>query len=529
MKIFIKKYASLLLIPGMFAINSCDDFSDVNVNPNATYTPTPEFVFSKSVYDAGLNSSNHASLLLGNMQYLTSYNDVAGFGSKYVAAQQLRSSQVFSDSYPNQINEIEEVVRALQGQDAFVNQLSIARIWRVFCYHRLTDVYGDIPYSESAQGYLLNFQPVYTSQEDIYADMLKELQEATAALSTSGGASFGSGDVIYRGNIEQWRKFGYSLMLRLGMRLTEVASGDAETWVKRAIAGGVIMNEADIAAIRNYNATGQTLTRNPLAYQLLTSDYSARNGWTNTEGGKYQETFIDSLKDNQDPRLSVLAVVWQAANPPDSSVVVPNSSPGIQRGMADNISGSRPPFFRKLSEPNPATVLLESAPLLLFTTQEVNFLLAEAAVRGWYTGATAEDLFEAGIRAGLHQWEYAVGAAGAITPSAVEAYVTQHPFATGATNEEKYEQIYTQFWMGAFPDATEVFNTYRRLGYPALTPNNYPGNATGGKLIRRFMYPTSEQSLNTDSYSEAVQRQKNENLWKGDDLNGHVWWDVHGR
>jgi hypothetical protein len=290
--------------------------------------------------------------------------------------------------------------------------------------------------------------------------------------------------------------------------------------VKRAIAGGVIMQDADIAAIRNYNATGQTITRNPIAYSLFQSDYIAGNGKTNPEGGKYQETFIDSLKANDDPRLPILSIVWVNGTP--------NNDPDIQQGMADDINGSAPANFGDLSEPNPATVLLQSGLQLIFTTQEVNFLLAEAALRGWYSGTPAE-LYEEGIRAGMRQWQIAVGAAGAISSQDVDDYVDAHPLVTTGDMDSQLEQIYTQFWMGAFPDATEVYNVYRRLGYPALTPNTYGGNATGNKLIRRFMYPTSEQTLNSTSYNEAVQRQITENGWVTDNLNGHVWWDVNGR
>lgn len=516
MKIFIKKYASMMLVPGMLLVNSCDDFGDVNVNPNAISTPTAEYVFSKAIYDGTAVGSNHASLLLGNMQYTTSYNDVAGFGSKYVAAVQSRSADVFNAGYPNQINEITEVIKAVKDDPARVNLLSIARIWRVFCFSRLTDVYGDIPYTEAAQGYIQGlYQPEYAPQSEIYADMLKELDEATTALD-AGAATFGAGDVIYGGNVEKWRKFGFSLMLRLGMRLTNVPNSPSQTWVQKAIAGGVIMDDVDIAAVRSYNATGQGITRNPIANSLNNSDYIARNGKTNTEGGKYQETFIDSLKANNDPRLPVISVVWTG---PDGARV-PSNNPAIQQGMPDDIAGTPPANFGDLSEPNPATVLLISGWQLIFTTQEVNFLLAEAALRGWYNGDTPATLYENGIRAGMRQWQLAVGAAGAIASDDVDDYVAAHPLVTTGGMESQLEQIYTQFWMGAFPDATEVFNTYRRLGYPALTPNNYPGNATGGKLIRRFMYPTSEQTLNTESYKAAVARQG------ADDLNTHVWWDV---
>ncbi|HTE32160.1 MAG TPA: SusD/RagB family nutrient-binding outer membrane lipoprotein, partial [Chryseolinea sp.] len=76
-----------------------------------------------------------------------------------------------------------------------------------------------------------------------------------------------------------------------------------------------------------------------------------------------------------------------------------------------------------------------------------------------------------------------------------------------------------QFWVGLFPDAQEVYNNYRRTGYPALVPNDYPGNATGAQILRRFLYPISEQTLNTNSYQAAISRQGADNLMT------RIWWD----
>jgi len=81
------------------------------------------------------------------------------------------------------------------------------------------------------------------------------------------------------------------------------------------------------------------------------------------------------------------------------------------------------------------------------------------------------------------------------------------------------EQIHTQFWVGLFPDAQEVFANYRRTGYPALVPNNYVGNATGGLIFRRMLYPVSEQNLNAASYQAAIARQG------PDSFLTRVWWD----
>ncbi|MFT3935597.1 MAG: SusD/RagB family nutrient-binding outer membrane lipoprotein [Chitinophagaceae bacterium] len=514
MKFSDKKYNRfLLLICSVGMMQSCSkNFQEINTNPDAVSTPTPQYVFSKALYDGVSNSGNTQSLLIGHMQYTTSYNDVAGFGSKYVAAQQSQSASVFANSYQNQINEIGEVIKAVKNNATQVNMYAEARIWRVFCFSRLTDLYGDIPYSQAGQGYNSSvFQPVYDAQKDVYADMLKELDQATQALNTSNTTTFGSSDLVYAGNTAQWKKFGFSLMMRLGMRMSKVDATSAQSWVTKAIAGGVITTYADIAKV-TYAGSGQDINKNPMALNMLNSDYIKADGLNNTEGGKYQQVFIDSLKNNNDPRLSVISVVYQSG--------VANSTPSVQKGMPSNINGVKPADFVTYSEPKQSTILRVDAPMLIFTAAESYFLLAEAALKGWYSAESATSLYEKGVRAAMQHWDLISGTTGTITSTQVDAYVTAHPITgKGATVDNQMEQIYTQFWFGIFPDAQEVFNNFRRTGYPKLVPNNYPGNATNGQFFRRFLYPVNEQTLNTAAYNAAVARQGADNFLT------RIWWD----
>jgi hypothetical protein len=112
MKLLKQKYTSLLsLALCMVLIQSCDkDFKEINTNPDAVSTPTPHYVFSKALYDGARFSGNTETLLLGTMQYTTSYNDVEGFGSKYVAARLDLTMGIFNNAFPNQINELGEVI-----------------------------------------------------------------------------------------------------------------------------------------------------------------------------------------------------------------------------------------------------------------------------------------------------------------------------------------------------------------------------------------------------------------------------------
>ncbi len=71
------------------------------------------------------------------------------------------------------------------------------------------------------------------------------------------------------------------------------------------------------------------------------------------------------------------------------------------------------------------------------------------------------------------------------------------------------EQIHTQFWLAHFMwyDCFEAFSNWRRTGYPAPIPPNYPGNFTGGQALLRIRYPISESSLNLANYEAAVANQ----------------------
>ncbi|NEU68011.1 SusD/RagB family nutrient-binding outer membrane lipoprotein [Spirosoma agri] len=491
----------------LFALQSCDKgLEELNVNPDASSVASPDFVFTKAQYDA---VGNVITGLQGTMQYTTSYNDVASWGSKYIFNQGTAPYTVFSNAYPNEINEIGEVIRGLEKDPALVNKLAIAKIWRAYSFAKVTDLYGDIPYTQAAQGYTQSvFKPTYDAQKDVYANLLSELEKAVALFDASK-STFGAADLIYGGDITKWKKFAYSLMLRMGMRMTKPDVALAETWVKKAIAGGVITEDADLAKI-TYMASGQVINQNPLSYWMLNSDYLKADGVSNPEGGKYYDTFINYLKSTNDPRLPVLSVVY--VNGKASTDV------SIQKGMPANIPNTKPSNFVTYSEPNQNTLLKLNAPMLVITPAEMNFYLAEAAIRGWYTAKSAATLYDLGLKAAMRQWAL-YGADGVISQANIDAYATANALVTTATVAKQMEQLYTQFWVSVFPNSQEVFLNWRRTGYPALVPNNYVGNITGGQIFRRMLYPATEENLNKENYNSAVARQ-GENTFLT-----HMWLD----
>jgi hypothetical protein len=503
---------------GVLALQACDKgFEEMNTNPDASPNNQPEFLFSKALMDGvsggyGTTIATWYSTSMvcagGAIQHFATYKDVPGLGDKYYWQQGSYPYAFFENTYPGAVNEIATVIKTLEDNGgANVNQLSIARIWRVYIMHRMTDLFGDVPYTDAVRGYTENnFTPSYDEQSAIYADMLRELEEAAAALNPAQ-PTFGAGDFIYNGNTERWKKLAYSLMLRLGMRLTKRDIAQAQTWVQKAIAGGVITTDGDRATMK-YADGPQTYNQNPASYDMLSNNFAVANGDGNTEGGKFAKTFIDFLLNNNDPRLNVISVVWSGGRA--------DTSTALQKGMPNGLLG-KPTDFKSYSEPNPNTVLLRSAPYVVMSAAEMNLLLAEAASRGWYAGDAAA-AFENGISAAMRNWSI-FGSGGAISNERISAYLASHPFNSGGSLEEKLNQIHTQMWVALFLDEQEAWSNWRRTGYPVLTPVNIPGNITNGTIPRRLLYPPSEESVNNANFQEAVQRQG------ANEFTTRVWWD----
>lgn len=505
---------------GILMLVSCSDLTDLaelNKNPNAFEEVIPDYMFTNSqMVGASYNFTNGSDgqhyILSQAMQQFATHSEVRGTGDKYFNESMARNHWAI---YNTALADNERVINAVTGDSEMVNKLSAARIWKVYMFHIVTDVHGDVPYHEALKSLEGLLQPKYDTQEEIYNDMLSELEEAANAFNPAL-PTFGSSDLFYGGNVDQWKKLSYSLMLRIGMRLTEVRPEIAEAWVKKAIAGGVIIEDEDIARIEYVDGQIEH-SRNPKASNLLVQDYqNPQANTSNTQGGKYAETFINHLKNTLDPRLNVISVVWVDA--PDGKGYVYDTATVIQRGLKNGAFFGEPVDFPTYSEPHPNTILNYASPVLTMTNAEVNLLLAEAAIRGWHSGS-AQEAYENAVRAGMRQWAL-FGEEGNISASKIEAYLARNPFKVAGTFEEKLEQISVQKWVSLLLDNYEIFANWRRTGYPVLTPTNYPGNITGGTIPRRLIIPDSELTLNEENFMEAYNRQGVGNL-----LTSIVWWD----
>ncbi len=297
------KLASLLLLASASVFVSCnkDNLTNLNKPINAVDYPIPANLFTAALLNT---PRDNYSVLAQGMQYFSTYKEVPAIGDKFYS---FNGTEADFTTYTTKLNLLHQLDVAIDP--AMTNEKSMVRMLRVYAFHQLTDVAGDIPYFDAVKGdedKILS--PKYDTQRDIYLDMLKELDESATALDVAG-TNFGNADLFYKGDVTKWKKFAYTLMLRLGMRLTEVEPTLAEEWVKKAIAGGVMTDDADIAKISYANVTGGM---NPkIQTSFLNGNYLNPQDVDNVEGGKYAATFIDKLKSTSDPRLPVMSVVWQ--------------------------------------------------------------------------------------------------------------------------------------------------------------------------------------------------------------------------
>ena len=156
----------------------------------------------------------------------------------------------WNQAYGGMVKGVQDIIHQLETEGDSGTHMGMARIMRVFIFHRVTDLYGDCPYSEAGKGYIEGIlKPKYDKQQDIYMDMLKELEEAVAQIS--GDGALGGADVIFGGSAAKWKAFGNSMMLRLAMRLTAADAATAQAWAVKAIGAGTMTSNDHIAAVKH--------------------------------------------------------------------------------------------------------------------------------------------------------------------------------------------------------------------------------------------------------------------------------------
>ncbi|MCO5241100.1 MAG: SusD/RagB family nutrient-binding outer membrane lipoprotein [Chitinophagaceae bacterium] len=423
------------------------------------------------------------------------------------------SYSLFGVGYNSIMSPINEIKR--RGAETLAPDFwAVAQILKVTGMHKVTDIYGPVPYSRFGTG---GTSVAYDDQLEIYNSFFSELDAAAATLSKyvadhPGATPFKKFDRIYNGDYKKWIKYANSLRLRLAMRIVKVLPDKAKAEAEKSLNpanGGVFTNNND----------------NALVSGGVNSIYVSCREWRDaTIGG----AIISYMNGYSDPRRSKYF---------EPSLILPGQYVGVRAG-SDIKAQSDYLSFSNLS----GTTFTRTSPVQLMNAAEVYFLRAEGALRGWNMGGTAGELYETGISTSFQQWGLAGDAAtyiqdnisvpadytDPVTPSnniAALSHVTIR-WDENAGNEEKLEKIITQEWIANFGSGTEAWSTFRRTGYPKLFPvvvNNSGGTISTDIQIRRMNYPGSEYVSNETEVKKGV------SMLGGPDTGGtRLWWDVDG-
>lgn len=509
------KFYSLIIMTALI-FGCTDDFDEINTNPKA---------LTDDVVDASL-----IGLAFGQAQYNTvngvhwrfqiSQNLFSDLYCQYYATTQSnfdsdryvqvgRWSDLCWGSFYGQAAPNIKFVEDFTLEEGLTIQNAIAKVWRAYGYHRMTDYYGSIPYSQFGGGQIDGVP--YDSQEAVYTDLFRLLNEAIPVLK-AGGNGFGSNDLMYGGDAAMWLKFANSLKLRLAMRIKYVDAATAKAMAEQAVADGVMTSVADNGS-------------------LLTTSDSPNPINTITNWGEYRmSSAMESvLKGYEDPRMPVY---FSPAVDGDSDG---DGSPyeGLRNGQSKVELGNN----KNLNHSDLGSAFLPdnlggNARIVVIRSGEVYLLRAEGALEGWNMGGSTQELYEEGIKQSITEWTGTDGGAYATSTNVPVATgdvsntpaLTDIPvaFDTGGSKERQLEQIITQKWLALYPDGWEAWAELRRTGYPKQYDRLFSENLNVGvsDVMRRMKYVTSEYTVNTAATEAAV------GTLGGPDLGStKLWWD----
>ncbi len=481
-------FALLLVV----VMTSCEEFEDFNENPNEPTEVTPDVLMTSALRSSMDAMVTESFLLSNNIAQLTAKTLRLEVGSYNWNAfptvwEALYGSLTDVHAVENQA--IAEGNEQLQGA---------AVVLKAWIYSTLTNAYGNVPYSEAIDGAGLNFTPVYDEQSAIYTDLLLELERANGLL---GGEGSISGDILLGGDAEKWQKLCNSLRLRLIMTASNQLANAASQF-SNALNSNIMTSNAD-------NATLTYLGGFPNQYPLVplkTGDFDAV---------AISSSIVNNFNNYNDPRL------LRYARPDNDDFNDPTSVVGADNGLnTEDCSkiGSRlgVQYWNDPATTQADDLNLPMAEGIIMTYAEVEFLIAEAAAKGWIT-EDVEAHYKNGIQAAMDYYQVDYAPFGWAD---FEDFYSNSGVAYDAVTD-----IWEQKWVNSFFHGFEPYFELRRWyfesgmswdGIPFLDPPC--SNVTNDQLPLRFLYPTQEQSLNTANYNAAV-----EALGGSNDQNATMW------
>ncbi|MDO3694662.1 SusD/RagB family nutrient-binding outer membrane lipoprotein [Wenyingzhuangia sp. chi5] len=520
----IKSIAAILMVCA-YTTSCTDNFDELNTNKNA---------ITEDQLDASLAGPSFASALYAGI-HNGSYSSpgVDDQGTWGIATGILSSQfvQYLNTGYSTDRNELSgwsdrgwlrfytvavpALNNAFKASEGNAEALAVLKLWKVFMYNQMTDHYGPIPYTEAGNN---SEKVAYDSQEAIYEDFFKLLDEADSVLSNTSESTvglFSISDRVYNGDVEKWKTFGNSLRLRLALRISDVQPAKAKTQAELAVANGVMESN-------DYSATFKTSNITPNNLNMIVNSW----GYVMTAGME------SILKGYNDPRLEI----WFSETEEEDETE--RAYRGMPAGGLQDQFGTIQ--FSKFNDDVLGNDFSEEKPIEILMASECYLNRAEAALNGWNMNGTAQSLYEEGIRLSLSQWgvndaskisNYIAETSTPVAPDitnnpdyaniGLETPPVSVPVAWANTESEQRTQIAVQKYLALFPESWETWADLRRTDeqiiYPLLNSENFE---VGKGLMKRVLFVTNEISTNGEAVDDAIDKLGGPNTGAT-----KLWWD----
>lgn len=487
---FKRIFFLITITAGMLApFSSCKKILDVNTDPNNSTQASIDLVLPSALGYTAYNMANRYQILGGLWaQYWTQGPTASQYRTiDQYAIVSTDFNTPWNSLYSGPLQDMKYIIdeATAAGRN---NYAAIGKFMQAYIYQYLTDLHGDIPFSQALDA--SNATPGFDTQEQVYDGLIKLVDDGLALLSESSSDHPGNDDLYYQGDMSAWHKFANTLKLRIYLRQAYVRPSVAQAGIQAMYtAGAQFLGTGDDADMQ---FTTTTFNQHPLymTFQALTSaNLIASN------------TALEYMENSNDPRIDVL---YQRAT------AAPNSGnhAGIDQGNGPNLPGTQ--NDRSYSKPGPAVGGPDggaAAPVILMSAAESYFLQAEAVLRGWGSG-NAQTLYENAIKASFAYWQLSNAQATTFLGQPSVNYP-----AAGST-EEKLKAIISQKWISM--DGTqnlEGWTEWRRTGYPDIFEVSATSNI-GNKFPVRILYPDIEVTRNPNTPPQKTVTDK-------------LWWDVN--
>lgn len=476
----MKRFTLLALaVVALFTLSACNDFLDVNDDPN---NASPEDVAG----EPGLLFLTAEAQLASNKNIeIIGQNSFAQTWASAGAASVFNNPELYSIStfttgntwdavYTDVGENLQQIIEAAEAAEPGSlpvdagNVIAQAKILQAYGYFYLTQMFGAVPASQANRADEFP-NPAPDTQQEVLRYVITRIDEALEEMDFNAPGIV-SRDVFYGGNMDQWRKFGNTIKFR-ALLLLDSGGEDVTSEINTLLQEPLIRSNADNALFPF--STDQNNENN---FFQLSQDFSGDfNGDGVPDNIWYvcNAELVDRMQDLGDPRLGTYCE-------PNADGEFVGSAPG-QFMSVPALGGTGSAVSTNIHRPD--------YPERFATAAEVLLKEAEWALRQG-DPTLAQQKLEDGVAASIDFFDEQPGA---IDEADKNAYINSLPDLSSLPQAEALEFIQTQQWLDLFERHPENWTHWRRTKVPELEA---PSNASLGTIIRRYTYPPGPASTN---------------------------------